>query len=99
MKDMFLSTMKNPGNGTLDISSFDTRSLTEARAMFSGSGVKTILVSPSFTVAGLSSAPQKMFEHTSNVVGGNGTSYVWPNYNSDYAHIDAPGNPGYFTQK
>lgn len=99
MKDMFLSSMKNPGNGILDISSFDTRSLTEARAMFSGSGVKTILVSPSFTVAGLSSAPQKMFEHTSNVVGGNGTSYVWPNYNSDYAHIDAPGNPGYFTQK
>ena len=99
MKDMFLSSMKNPGNGTLDISSFDTRSLTEAEAMFSGSGVKTILVSPSFTVAGLSSAPQKMFEHTSNVVGGNGTSYVWPNYNSDYAHIDAPGNPGYFTQR
>lgn len=99
MKDMFLSSMKNPGNGILDISSFDTRSLTEARAMFSGSGVKTILVSPSFTIAGLSSAPQKMFEHTSNVVGGNGTSYVWPNYNSDYAHIDAPGNPGYFTQK
>ena len=99
MKDMFLSSMKNPGNGTLDISSFDTRSLTEAEAMFSGSGVKTILVSPSFTVAGLSSAPQKMFEHTSNVVGGNGTSYVWPNYNSDYAHIDAPGNPGSFTQR
>ena len=99
MKDMFLSSMKNPGNGTLDISSFDTRSLTEAKAMFTDSGVKTILVSPSFTVAGLSSAPQKMFEHTSNVVGGNGTSYVWPNYNSDYAHIDAPGNPGYFTQK
>ena len=99
MKDMFLSSMKNPGNGILDISSFDTRSLTEARAMFSGSGVKTILVSPSFTVAGLSSAPQKMFEHTSNVVGGNGTSYAWPNYNSDYAHIDTPGNPGYFTQK
>ena len=99
MVNMFLSSMKNPGNGTLDISSFDTRSLTEAEAMFSGSGVKTILVSPSFTVAGLSSAPQKMFEHTSNVVGGNGTSYVWPNYNSDYAHIDTPGDPGYFTQK
>ena len=99
MKNMFLSTMKNPGNGTLDLSSFDTRSLTEAEAMFSGSGVKTILVSPSFTVAGLSSAPQKMFEHTSNIVGGNGTAYVWPNYNSDYAHIDTPGNPGYFTQK
>lgn len=99
MKEMFSSSMKNPGNGILDISSFDTRSLTEAKDMFSESGVKTILVSPSFTVAGLSSAPQKMFEHTSNVVGGNGTSYVWPNYNSDYAHIDSPGNPGYFTQK
>ena len=99
MKNMFLSTMKNPGNGTLDISSFDTRSLTEAEAMFTNAGMKTILVSPSFTVAGLTTSPQKMFEHTSNIVGGNGTAYVWPNYNSDYAHIDTPGNPGYFTQK
>lgn len=99
MKNMFLSTMKNPGNGTLDISSFDTRSLTTAEAMFTNAGMKTILVSPSFTVTGLSPASQKMFEHTSNVVGGNGTSYVWPNYNSDYAHIDIPGNPVYFTQK
>lgn len=99
MKNMFLSTMKNPGNGTLDLSSFDTRSLTEAEAMFTNAGMKTILVSPSFTVAGLTTSPQKMFEHTSNIVGGNGTAYVWPNYNSNYAHIDAPGNPGYFTQK
>ena len=99
MKEMFSSSMRNPGNGILDISSFDTRSLTEAKDMFSESGVKTILVSPSFTVAGLSSAPQIMFDHTSNVVGGNGTSYVWSNFYSDYAHIDAPGNPGYFTQK
>ncbi len=99
MKNMFLSTMKNPGNGTLDLSSFDTRSLTEAEAMFTNAGMKTILVSPSFTVAGLTTSPQKMFEHTSNIVGGNGTAYVWPNYNSGYAHIDAPGNPGYFTQK
>ena len=99
MKEMFFSAMKNPGNGTLDISSFDTRSLTEARGMFSESGVKTILVSPSFTVAELSPAPQVMFRDNSNLVGGNGTSYVLPNYTSDFAHIDAPGNPGYFTQK
>ena len=99
MKEMFTSSMKNPGNGTLDISSFDTRSLTEARSMFSGSGVKTILVSPNFTVAGLSPAHQVMFRDNSNLVGGNGTSYVLPNYTSDFAHIDAPGNPGYFTQK
>ena len=99
MKNMFLSSMKNPGNGTLDISSFDTRSLTTAEAMFTDAGMKTILASPSVTVAGLSPASQKMFEHTTNIVGGNGTSYAWPNYNSDYAHIDIPGNPGYFTQK
>ena len=99
MKEMFSFSMKNPGNGTLDISSFDTRSLTEARSMFFGSGVKTILVSPSFTVAGLSPAPQVMFGDNSNVVGENGTSHVWPNNSSDYAHIDVPGNPGYFTQK
>ena len=99
MREMFLFSMRNPGNGTLDISSFDTRSLTEAIGMFRGSGVKTILVSPSFTVAGLSPAPQEMFANISNLVGGNGTSYVLPNYASDFAHIDAPGNPGYFTQK
>lgn len=99
MREMFLFSMRNPGNGTLDISSFDTRSLTDAIGMFRGSGVKTILASPSFTVAGLSPDPQEMFANISNLVGGNGTSYVLPNYTSDFAHIDAPGNPGYFTQK
>jgi len=99
MREMFLFSMRNPGNGTLDISSFDTRSLTDAIGMFRGSGVKTILVSPSFTVAGLNPALQEMFANISNLVGGNGTSYVLPNYASDFAHIDAPGNPGYFTQK
>ena len=34
-----------------------------------------------------------------NLVGGNGTQYVHPNNGIQYAHIDAPGNPGYFTRK
>ena len=40
-----------------------------------------------------------MFMTNTNLVGGNGTHYVYPNNSSQYAHIDAPGNPGYFTQK
>ena len=97
MSNMFLSAMKNPGNGTLDISNFDTRSLTNAKGMFTGIGVRTIYTSSNFVVNRLTEAPQTMFEHAGNLVGGNGTSYIWPNYGSNFAHIDAPGNPGYFT--
>ena len=99
MTNMFYWTLMSPENSTLDISNFDTRSLVSAAGMFNYTKAKTIYVSDKFTVAHLSPSSTEMFMSNNNLVGGNGTTYAWPNYTSVYAHIDAPGNPGYFTQK
>lgn len=40
-----------------------------------------------------------MFEGAVNLEGGNGTTYDAQHKNSDYAHTDEAGNPGYFTGK
>ena len=99
MNRMFYWTFMSPENSILDISNFDTRSLVSAAGMFNYTKAKTIYVSDKFTVAHLSPSSTEMFMSNNNLVGGNGTTYAWPNNASTYAHIDAPGNPGYFTQK
>ena len=99
MYKMFYRTFMNPGNGILDISNFDTRNVIDMRDMFSLSKLKTIYASPSFVTTALRALPQHLFLFNSNLTGGNGTQYISPNNSSQYAHIDAPGNPGYFTQK
>lgn len=99
MNGMFYWTLMAPENATLDISNFDTRSLTSALGMFNYTKAKTIYVSDQFTVNNLAPIPHEMFMSNTNLVGGNGTQYAYPNNNSGFAHIDAPGNPGYFTQK
>ena len=99
MDGMFYGTLMNPENTTLDISNFDTRSLTSALGMLQYMKVKTIYVSDQFTVNNLAPIPHQMFMGNTNLVGGNGAQYAYPNNNSDFAHIDAPGNPGYFTRK
>ena len=99
MDGMFYGTLMNPENTTLDISNFDTRSLTSALGMLQYMKVKTIYVSDQFTVNNLAPIPHQMFMGNTNLVGGNGTQFAYPNNNSDFAHIDAPGNPGYFTRK
>ena len=38
-----------------------------------------------------------MFSHCTSLVGGNGTRYDGEHLNASYAHLDEPGNPGYFT--
>lgn len=99
MGGMFYWTLMSPENGTLDISNFDTRSLTTAAGMFNYTKAKTIYVSDQFTTAHLSPNPIEMFMTNTNLVGGSGTQYAYPNNSSQYTHIDAPGNPGYFTRK
>lgn len=99
MDGMFYWTLMAPENATLDISNFDTRSLTSALGMFNYTKAKTIYISDQFTVNNLAPIPHEMFMSNTNLVGGNGTQYAYPNNNSGFAHIDAPGNPGYFTRK
>ena len=99
MDGMFYWTLMSPENATLDISNFDTRSLTSALGMFNYTKAKTIYASDQFNVNNVAPHPHEMFITNTNLVGGNGTQYVWPNNSSQYAHIDAPGNPGYFTRK
>ena len=99
MEAMFYFTFVSHPNGTLDLSSFDTHNLQRADGMFNFMKVKTIYASSNFVTTNLTPNPSTIFMSTDNLVGGNGTAYAWPNYTSAYAHIDAPGNPGYFTQK
>lgn len=98
MTNMFYWTLMSPENGTLDLSNFDTRSLTTAAGMFNYTKAKTIYVSDQFTTTNITPGTE-MFTTNTNLVGSSGTTYVWPNNSSQYAHIDAPGNPGYFTRK
>ena len=98
MTNMFYWTLMAPENGTLDISNFDTRSLTTAAGMFNYTKAKTIYVSDQFSTTNITPGTE-MFMTNTNLVGGNGTQYAYPNNSSQYAHIDASGNPGYFTRK
>ena len=89
----------------LDLSSFDTQSVNFTKSMFMDSGVRTIKVAANqFNMQKISTkygdGSDYMFSGAVNLVGGNGTAYH-PSYprNKEYAHIDAPGNPGYFTLK
>ncbi|MFC2385687.1 MAG: BspA family leucine-rich repeat surface protein [Candidatus Nanosyncoccus sp.] len=99
MADMFASTFIFHPDSILDISNFDTHNLHIANNMFQHMGAKTIYASSNFVTSSLVPNPTDMFMLNTNLVGGNGTHYVSPNNSSQYANIDVPGNPGYFTQK
>lgn len=103
MQNMFYKAMQSPVNGVLDISTFSTEQLNNCEGMFDYSKVRTIYVSNRFIITPY--PVKNLFAETTNLVGGNGTTWTsqitFPliHYSSRYAHIDAPGNPGYFTQK
>lgn len=99
MEAMFYYTFVTHPNGVLDISSFNTSRVSKMNGMFNYMKVKTIYASPNFVTSSLIQQPSNVFMDNNYLTGGNGTTYAWPNYTSNFAHIDAPGNPGYFTQK
>ena len=99
MSSMFRASFTDTVNGILDISSFKTPLLENTKEMFSGVKLKTIYVSTGFVTNNVTES-NSMFRSATNLVGGNGTSYQNTNpSDKTYAHVDAPGNPGYFTQK
>jgi hypothetical protein len=40
-----------------------------------------------------------MFDNCANIIGGKGTTFDASHVDKKYAHIDADGDPGYFTLK
>lgn len=99
MTSMFSGAMTDLGNGTLDLSSFNSQSLVDTGGMFANTKVKTIYTSPQFSLDSVTNSLGMFWDNT-NLVGGNGTAYSngFPQ-DKTYARIDAPGTPGYFTLK
>ena len=84
----------------LDLSGLDTSNVTDMSRMFYGcSSLSTIYASASFDVSAVTSS-YSMFSSCKRLVGGSGAAYSG-DYTEDKqrARIDAPGAPGYFTDK
>ena len=82
---------------SLDVSGFNTAKVTSMDGMFSYcSNLKTIYCNDNWNKSGLSSTD--MFKSCLKLNGGKGTTYSSSHTDATYAHPDAAGNPGYFTQ-
>ncbi|MCR5015928.1 MAG: leucine-rich repeat protein [Ruminococcus sp.] len=104
MSEMFYS---NERLTSLDLSSFDTRNVKDMIAMFAGcANLETITVSDNWTM-GNDTKSEGMFGYSyggseyyaNSLVGGNGTVFDTKHTDDEYARIDKPGQPGYFTGK
>ena len=85
------------GTTVIDIPTFDTRLVEQFPHMFgSCHELETIIVGPNFICQSGSNSPN-MFLDCYALVGGNGTVYNGSKITGEMAHIDEPGNPGYFT--
>ena len=84
----------------LDVSNFETSNVTDMNQMFdSCSALKTIYVNSTDWNTKKVTASTSMFFGCTNLVGGNGTKYNSNITDKEYARVDAPSNPGYFTGK
>ena len=80
----------------LDLSTFDTRNILGIYHMFmSCNELTTIYVSNNFILNNVNS--EGVFSGDTLLVGGNGTRYDNTKTTSEYARIDTPSTPGYFT--
>ena len=96
MFDMFLDCS---GLRSLDLRNFDTSNVTHIYLMFTGcSNLMNIYVGDDWNLANVIS-DEAMFLGCDLLVGGNGTTYNADHINAEYARIDKPGRPGYFTPK
>lgn len=106
VKDMANMFLFCTGLKTLDLSSFNTSQVKSMFQMFADcEQLTTIYAGDGWTTSALEGDGQiGLFLMADNLVGGNGTTYDDSPYSSDgvdafYARIDAPGAPGYFTDK
>ena len=84
---------------SLDLSSWDTNKVVNMNSMFINSpNLKTIIVSDKFIIDNVTDSVN-MFSNCPKIAGGNGTTYDANHVDKEYARIDEPGKPGYFTRK
>ena len=84
----------------LDLSSFNTSKVTNMQNMFVGNThLITIYVNPSIWDTSNVTNGSIIFSNNDCLVGGNGTRLTTGHMDISYAHVDEPGNPGYFTLK
>lgn len=82
---------------TLDVSNWDTRNVTDMSYMFgSCSALTTIYANDLFRTDNVETSIG-MFRNSTNLVGGNGTTYDIYQIDKTYARIDTAEAPGYFT--
>ena len=86
------------GLKVLDLFHFNTAKVTSTQEMFDGCiNLETIYTSDKFTIASVT-AGYWMFKNCTSLVGGNGTKYDSNHIHKEYARIDTPSAPGYFTE-
>lgn len=85
---------------TIDLSAFDTHKVESMTSMFSSCpNLKTIYVGDNWSTESLASQGDYwMFSGSTNLKGGEGTTFDSGHVNSAYAHVDGGNaNPGYLT--
>ena len=84
---------------TLDLSNYNTSSATRMERMFNNcTNLEIIYVGSGWDTSKVTTS-YRMFENNSKLKGGNNTGYSSDHIDVSYAHVDEPGNPGYFTLK
>ena len=84
---------------SLDLSGFDTSNVTHMHYMFFGcSRLTNIYVGDDWNTSKVTTS-DAMFAYCTSLVGGNGTTYSEDHITVEYARLDEPGRPGYFTPK
>ena len=84
---------------SLDLSGFETSNVTHMFYMFNGcSGLTNIYVGDDWNTANVTTS-EAMFGYCTSLIGGNGTTYSEDHITAEYARLDKPGRPGYFTPK
>ncbi len=84
---------------SLDLSNFDTSKVENMKFMFTyATSLKKIFVSDKFKINNVTDSAD-MFNNVRLLVGGNGTVFDSYHIDKEYARIDEPGKPGYFTRK
>ena len=85
---------------SLDLGSFNTSNVTDMHEMFVYChNLNTIYADEAKWSTENVTKSHGMFGGCTSLIGGNGTAYDENHIDAEYACIDKPGQPGYFTQK